>query len=277
MLKTNILLSLGAGCLTFACVRLEGLDYHNSFNHAAIAMVYVLSMQIINNLFTIKSDRYNNPDRAAFYKKNAIPLSALAVVSGAAGLILAFGNNYFSFFMLAVMSILGLSYNRKFLPGFTKTKKIKSIKDIPGSKTILIALAWGIVTSVLPAVSEPLNISVLPVFFFSTGLVFARTAFFNILEMQGDRITGKETLPILLGEKKSMILIKTILILIFLILAFSSKYGIIQDIGFYLAFLPVSLLSFIIYTEKKSMLPGIRLEFIVEFHFILAGIIAAIF
>ncbi len=277
LLKTNILLSLGAGCLTFACVRLEGLKYHNSFSHAVIAMVYVLSMQIINNLFTIKSDRYNNPDRAAFYKKNMVPLSVLSAVSGAAGLVLAFSDNYFSFFILAVMSILGLLYNRKIFSVFTKTSKIKSIKDIPGSKTILIALAWGIVTSILPAVSESIKISVIPVFLFSSGLVFARTAFFNTLEMQGDRITGKETLPILLGEKKSIRLIKIILISVFFMLAFASGAGIIQKIGFYLAFLPVSLLCFIIYTEKKSMLPGIRLEFIVEFHFVLAGIIAAIF
>ncbi len=277
LLKTNLLLSLGAGCLTFACVRLEGLKYHNSFNHAAIAMVYVLSMQIINNLFTIKSDKYNNPDRAVFYKKNTVPLSVLSAVSGAAGLVLAFSDNYFSFFILAVMSILGLSFNRKIFSAFTKKSEIKSIKDIPGSKTILIALAWGIVTSLLPAVSESIKISVIPVFFFSSGLVFARTAFFNTLEMQGDRITGKETLPILLGEKKSMLLIKIILISVFFILAFSSAAGIIQKIGFYLAFLPLSLLLFIIYTEKKSMLPGIRLEFIVEFHFVLAGIIAAIF
>ncbi len=277
LLKTNILLSLGAGCLTYACVRLEGFKYHNSFNHAAIAMLYVLSMQIINNLFTIKSDRYNNPDRAEFYTKNKVPLSVLSVASGAAGLVLAFKDNYFSFFILAVMSILGLSYNLQIFSVFTTTSKIKSIKDIPGSKTILIALAWGIVTSLLPAVSDSSGISALPVFLFSSGLVFARTAFFNILEMQGDRITGKETLPILLGEKKSMRLIKIILISVFLILTISSGAGITQSIGFYLAFLPVFLLSFIIYTEKKSMLPGIRLEFIVEFHFILAGIIATVF
>ncbi len=280
LLKTNILLSLGAGCLTYACIKLEGLRHYNTLNHAAIAMLYVLSMQIINNLFTIKSDRYNNPDRADFYSKNRILLFVMAVISGLIGLFLAFKDNYSSFFILSIMTILGLSYNRKIL-SFLRTKSgIQRIKDIPGSKTILIALAWGIVTSLLPAVSEAHGIkflTVLSVFLFSSNLVFARTAFFNILEMQGDRITGKETLPILLGEKKSMLLIKCILIAMSIILILSSIYGIIQKTGLYLAFLPILLLFVIIYTEKKSMLPGIRLEFIVEFHFILAGIIAAIF
>ncbi len=282
LLKTNILLALGAGCLTYTCIRLEGLKYYNSFNNALIAMSYILSMQIINNLFTIKSDRYNNPDRAEFYKKNKVPLAVIAAVSGASGLFLAFSDNYFSFFILAIMSILGLSYNRKILSAFTKNTKIKTIKDIPGSKTILIALAWGIVTSLLPAISKPHVISyswiaVFVTFLFSSGFVFARTAFFNILEMQGDRITGKETLPILLGEKKSMLMIKTILIFVFFVLILSACFKIIHNLGFYIALIPFSLLFSIIYTEKKSTIPGIGLEFIVEFHFILAGIMAAIF
>ncbi len=277
LLKTNILLSIGAGCLTYACIKLEGLKHFHNFNYAAIAMLYVLSMQIINNLFTVKSDQYNNPDRAEFYRKNKLPLSVLSTISGFTGLFLALEDNYYSFFILAVMSILGLSYNKKFFSVFRRSSRIQRIKDIPGSKTILIALAWGIVTSLIPAIPESNKTAVIPVFFFSSGLVFARTAFFNILEIQGDRITGKETLPILLGEKNSMLLIKAVLISVSAVLVLSSLCKIIQKTGFSLTFLPLLLLSFIIYTEKKSVLPGIRLEFIVEFHFILAGIIAAIF
>lgn len=274
LLKTNILLSLGAGSLTYACTRLEGFKYRLS--HAAIAMLYILSMQIINNIFTIKSDKYNNPDRAEFYKKNRIFLSVLAALSGAGGLFIAFDENFLSFLILAVMSIFGLSYNQRIFSVFTKRSKIKRIKDIPGSKTILIAAAWGIVTSLLPAVSETNKIACIPVFLFSSGLTFARTAFFDVLQMQGDRITGKETLPILIGEKKSMVMIKTILISISFILVLSSWLRIIQKVGFFLAFLPFFMLCVIIYSEKGSMLPGVRLEFIIEFHFIFAGIIAAI-
>ncbi len=276
LLKTNLLLSAGAGCLTYACSVLQGME--QSLNHAAVAMLYILSMQIINNLFSVKSDHYNNPGRAAFYKQNQGLLASLAVISGGAGLYLAFSNNIISFIILAIMSLLGLSYNQRILPAFSQKKRAKRLKDLPGSKTILIAAAWGTVTALLPAISFYGGISFLPGFLFVTGLVFSRTAFFDILEMQGDRITGKETLPILLGEKKSIKLIKLVLTALAILLVLSSASGITAKAGFFMALLPLCMLYFInASTKKGTILPGNRLDFIVESHFIIAGGIAAFF
>ncbi|MBU2454195.1 MAG: 4-hydroxy-3-methylbut-2-enyl diphosphate reductase, partial [Proteobacteria bacterium] len=198
LLKTNIMAAAGAGFLTYACSVLQ--QTAQSFHHALIAMLYVLSMQIINNLFTIKSDKYNHPQRALFYKKNRTYLWVLAVISGGAGLYLSFITGMLSFVILLVMSLMGLSYNLKLVPIISKKGQIARIKDIPGSKTILITLAWGTVTCLLPAVANHSDLMpVAVIFLFAAGLVFARTAFFDILAIQGDRITGKETLPILLG------------------------------------------------------------------------------
>ena len=48
---------------------------------------------------------------------------------------------------------LGLSYNLYLLPDLPGYK-IRRIKDIPGSKTVLIALAWGMVAVLLPGIDE---------------------------------------------------------------------------------------------------------------------------
>lgn len=272
VLKTNLLLSFGAGCLTYACATLQGLEH--SFNHGLVAMLYILSMQVINNLFSIKSDTYNNPDRAKFYMENRSFIIALALVSGGAGLVFALFTNLLSFTILLIMSILGLSYNLRIIP--TKTG-LKRIKDLPGSKTLLITAAWGTVTSVLPAVSTSTGRTVLPALVFAMGLVFARTAFFDILEMQGDRITGKETLPILLGEKTSFTLITWVLAVTSLIILFSSIADFIDSTGFALAIIPLSMLYAIYLSKKGFFLPGTRLEIVVELHFILAGVLSVIF
>jgi 4-hydroxy-3-methylbut-2-enyl diphosphate reductase len=271
-LKTNLLLSLGAGSLTYACARLQGLE--NCLSHAAVAMLYILSMQVINNLFTIKSDRYNHPDRAKFYSDNRLYLVILALLSGAGGLCLTIVTSTLSFAILFVMSLLGLSYNLRILPG---SSGLKRIKDIPGSKTLLIAAAWGTVTAILPAVSDPGGLAFLPALIFSTGLVFARTAFFDLLEIQGDRITGKETLPILLGEKQSITLISGVLLTVSLTLTLAALFTIIPKTGLLLALLPVSMLHVLKSSKKGNILPGTRLEFVVESHFIIAGILSAIF
>ncbi|MFO7884744.1 MAG: 4-hydroxy-3-methylbut-2-enyl diphosphate reductase [Desulfobacteraceae bacterium] len=272
LLKSNLLLSLGAGCLTYASFRLQGLD-HNIL-HAFIAMLYILSMQIINNIFSIKSDKYNNPGRALFYGRHRTVLTLLSAACGGAGLYMAFFLNTISFFVLMVMSILGLSYNFKIIPGGISGSRIRRIKDIPGSKTILISAAWGIVTTILPGLNGSATVSLLPALIFCSGLVFARTAFFDILEIQGDKITGKETIPIIIGEKNSVRLIKAILILLFLVLLSAAGLGIIETCGFLIALVPVFMLYTVHCSEKGNIRSNARLEFVIESHFILAGILA---
>jgi 4-hydroxy-3-methylbut-2-enyl diphosphate reductase len=275
LLKTNIMAAAGAGFLTYACSMLQGISH--DLKHALIAMLYVLSMQILNNLFTIKSDKYNHPQRALFYKKNRIYLCILAVLSGAAGLYLSFITGIVSFFLLLVMTLLGLSYNLKMIPLISKKGQIARIKDIPGSKTVLITIAWGTVTSLLPAVayqSDLLTVAV--VFLFAAGLVFARTAFFDILAIQGDRITGKETLPILLGEKASFTMIQYVLIADMCMISLTHFADLLVNNAFFLAFIPLSMFLLMKFFKKNSLISSVHPEFVIEFSFLAAGLLAAV-
>ena len=275
LLKTNIMAAAGAGFLTYACSVLQSFD--KDFRHALVAMLYVLSMQILNNLFMIKPDKYNNPQRALFYKTNKLFLWSCALLSGAAGLYLSFVTGVLSFVILLVMSLLGLSYNLKFIPLIATKGQLTRIKDIPGSKTILITIAWGTVTSLLPAV-ENLNslLSVFVVFLFASGLVFARTAFFDILAIQGDRITGKETLPIIMGEEQSFHIIQYILIFDICIVLLASFMGLLVNKAFILAFIPFIMLLLIKFFKNDTRISGAHREFIIEFSFIGAGLAAVV-
>ena len=87
LLKTNVLAAAGAGFLTYACSAIQGFD--KDLRHALIAMLYVLSMHIMNHLFMNRSDKYNNPQRASFYKNNSLILWICAFLSGGAGLYLS--------------------------------------------------------------------------------------------------------------------------------------------------------------------------------------------
>ena len=275
LLKTNIMASAGAGSLTYACSRLQGKD--QNFHHALIAMLYVLSMQILNNLLAIRSDRYNHPKRALFYKENRVYLWILAVLSGGAGLYLSFLSGPASFVLLLIMSLLGLSYNLKIIPMPAKKGKIASLRDIPGSKTILIVIAWGTVTCLLPAVANPGNfMSVGVVFLFATGLVFGRTAFFDILAIQGDRITGKETLPILIGEKQSFNIIKYALVFEIGLIFTANLSDFLVNNAFVLALIPFCMFFWIRFFEKDRLVSGEHREFIIEFLLIATGLLSAV-
>ena len=105
------------------------------------------------------------------------------------------------------------------------------------------------------------------------GIVFVRTAFFDILDMQGDRLVGKETIPILLGEKRSMRLLKITLLILMVALVFLSAAQLTSTLGFALVLCPIFITLTILAYERAQMFPGIRLEFLLETQFILAGVI----
>lgn len=274
-LKTNLLLGAGAACLTYGAGMIQGGGQIHI--HAAIAMLYVLSMQILNNLFTIRADTYNKPDRAAFYKTHCRYLKGVALIAGAGGLYLAHTQGWIYFGVLLAMTLLGISYNLNIIPSFLSGHRIHRIKDVPGSKTILIAMAWGIVTSLLPAVTAgrpwlPAGVA----FLFATGLVFARTAFVDILAVQGDRIAGKETLPILLGEQKSMTLIRYVLAGMIVLSLCTFLLNFSGNMGFLLAIIPLFMLLLVKLYKEDRFLSGSSYEFMFESAFLLAGLTAAV-
>ncbi|NDY72154.1 4-hydroxy-3-methylbut-2-enyl diphosphate reductase [Desulfobacter hydrogenophilus] len=271
LMKANIILAAGAACLTLGAAMISGAESPGV--SAVIAMFYILSMQIMNNMMTIGSDTYNKPDRAALYKQNRGWLLLVAFLSGAIGLYLAWTRGWGYFGVLLVMMLLGMSYTRTIFPSFSSGRKIYRLKDVPGSKTILIAVAWGVVTSLMPGISLKAHPGLtLVAFVFTTGLSFARTAFMDILAIQGDRIAGRETLPILLGKKKSLKFVHYTLVATMIIPLILSVWGSPVVCG--LALIPAFMFILTIRYKTDSDISANFYEFWFEFPLLLAGIIA---
>ena len=112
LLLTNIYLSLGAGMLCYACLKLQSLP--SDILVILIALLYVLSMHIFNNLTGGKADQYNEPDRALYYKTHRVFLTLIAVTAGIVGLLISFTLGWLPFAILLAMSLTGISYNLRF-------------------------------------------------------------------------------------------------------------------------------------------------------------------
>lgn len=274
LLLTNIYVSLGAGCLTYAMAKLQG--FSQFFPYVLISMLYVQSMHTLNHLTGNKSDQYNDPERANFYQKYKLLLSILALAAGGTGLVIAYTLGLFPLLLLLTMSLLGLSYNLNFVPKRFVDIRYRRIRDIPGSKTLLIAMAWGIVTAVLPPLSLTGKASWITglIFLWTAAIVFVRTAFFDILDMQGDRIVGKDTFAILFGEKRTMRILKNMLITLVAALILLSSFHLISYLGLVMIGCPIFFLLLLSAYERGVLLPSIKLEFLVETNFILAGAVA---
>jgi 4-hydroxy-3-methylbut-2-enyl diphosphate reductase len=278
LLLSNLYVALGAGSLSYAAMKVQGLPA--AWPAPLVAILYVLSMHILNNLTGRAENRYNDPDREAFYRQYKFPLTIMAVVAGATGLNVAFRMGPIPFWTLLSMSLLGLSYNVRVIPKrWAPNLKFRCIRDLPGSKTILIALAWGVVTAWLPALAEtPGQWGIgLAVFLWATGIVFCRTAYFDILDMQGDRIVGKETIPLLLGPARSFKMLKLLLSAMILLPIVLAGLGVLAPLAYLLAICPVLLWGIVAAQEHGNLLPGIRMEFRVESVFILFGCLAFLY
>ncbi|MEJ2039745.1 MAG: 4-hydroxy-3-methylbut-2-enyl diphosphate reductase, partial [Desulfosarcinaceae bacterium] len=154
LLLTNVYVAFGAGCLCYAAMQLQGQALLSPA--LGVAVLYVVSMHILNHLTGRAEDKYNDPDRERFYRSHRGSLVAMALIAGTLGLFAAYEMGLLAFWTLLAMSILGLSYNLRLLPRrLAIKKKIRRIRDLPGSKTILIALAWGVITVALPALATP--------------------------------------------------------------------------------------------------------------------------
>lgn len=274
LLLSNIYLALGAGCLAYAATALLGISA--TIPDFLIAVLYILCMHTFNNLIDISTDRYSDPDRATFYQANRIWLSALTFGAGAGVLFLAYARGPLFFILLFFMGCLGVVYNVSLVPPGIGARRKSKIRDIPGSKTVLVGLAWGIVTTLLPAIHHGggIQLGTAVVFFWIFCLVFVQTAFFDIMDMQGSRIVGKETIPILLGEKRTMQLLKIISGSMAILIWIASALRVVTLPGLFIGLCPLMMLIFLYIHEYGEVSPGFRQSFLMESHFIFAGLLA---
>jgi (E)-4-hydroxy-3-methyl-but-2-enyl pyrophosphate reductase len=276
LLLSNIYLAVGAGGLTYAAAMLQGLSA--SMPAILTAVLYLLCMHTLNNLIDSTSDRYNDPDRGNFYHKNKKLLWTMTVASGAGALWSAWGMGPLFALLLGCMTLMGIVYIISLVPRIADRAIPPKIREIPGSKTILVALAWGIVTAIVPAIEGfgSIRFETIPVFIWAVSLVFVRTAFFDILDMQGSRIAGKETIPILLGENRTMDLLKIVSISAVVLISISAITGLVSPAGFLLGLCPLSMLVFLFDYQRRGFSPGLGQVFLMESHFILAGVLAGV-
>ncbi len=205
-------------------------------------------------------------------------MTAMVVAAGVGGLAAAWMMGPLFFVLLLFMSMLGLVYNLEIESPGEGTRRIFVLKRIPGSKTVLVTLAWGIAAALVPALDGYgyFAASSVAAFAWVSALVFVRTSFFDIIDMQGSRIAGRETIPIILGEHRTMRLLKIILAATVLFLPVCSAAGLLPYAASVLSLCPAAMFAFLHIYERTSRFLGILRGFFMESIFILAGILALV-
>jgi len=93
-----------------------------------------------------------------------------------------------------LISTFGVLYNTRLLPD---DWRFKSLKDLPGSKKHCYSHGVGRGSRGIAQLEVSLSITpaVIVAFLFIFGIVFVRSAISDVLDIQGDRLIGRETIP----------------------------------------------------------------------------------
>ena len=172
-IKTDFYSALGAGCLALACMLMQNNPV--SVPMIAVASFFVYAMHVLNRLSGSKESGMIGSFRETSYLRHEKYYRMAAIVCLMIALTLSLADSLFSFVFLAVISLAGFLYNMKILPDGWRFQRLK---DIPGSKNIFMATAWGMVTAVLPALANNLHDqpAIAVAFLFTFCLVFVRSA-----------------------------------------------------------------------------------------------------
>lgn len=249
-IRSYLLIAAGAFCLTLAGEKLLG---HHVPMFPIIAALYFFCMHVVNGYSERQATEINEPAQQLFLRRHRVWLLPFSFAAGVTLIVMA---GYISHSMLLIISlatILGVLYEVP-VP-YLKFR----LKAIPASKDFFTSGAWSVVTIVLPAWQAG-NLSVLTwaiagIIFL---LLFVRALLYDVKDLQGDRIVGRETIPVALGRRMSQILsvAMTMIAVVFILLL---------PISFmYLLLLPFHALLCLLLYHRRWIVSGIRFNLAVD-------------
>ncbi|HUU81635.1 MAG TPA: 4-hydroxy-3-methylbut-2-enyl diphosphate reductase [Acidobacteriota bacterium] len=277
LVLSNLLVAAGAFSFAYAISVLW--EKNPDLTFPFLTFLYIYAMRVLNRFLDRGAAVYNDPDKAAFLTRHRRLLIIMGVSAVTAALAISYHVGMTTFLALGGLSLLGIIYSFPLVPPKLRGRSHYSkIKDIPGSRSLSEALAWVAIITLLPLlgmkiIAWPASIICILVVFLMS---YTRSVLFDIFQVQGDLVVGTETLPITLGEKRTLTLLKILLTVCALILIGAPMIDLVGRFSFAIL-LPLAALSFcLVAYEKRWIYPGLAFEGMVEGTFLLSGFLGVV-
>ena len=136
-----------------------------------------------------------------------------------------------------------------------------------------MSIAWGVVTSILPALNKDyaFNAGLMVAFCFAFGIVFTRSAMSDILEIQSDKLIGQETIPVFFGRERTVEILGIISLILLVILFISRPVGWTSSLSYFLSICILYIWICFRFCDRESALSGAVKEGLLETSYIIAG------
>jgi 4-hydroxy-3-methylbut-2-enyl diphosphate reductase len=152
----------------------------------------------------------------------------------------------------------------------------ETFRDIPGSKNVSMAAAWAAVTAILPTLRNgfDLEAGLIVSFLFVFSLVVVRSALSDLQDLQSDRLLGRETIPVVIGQGMTQNLLNSFSFMLILLLVASAAAGWVTPFALLLVSCPFYLWICFRLCDRRSGLSGVVLEGLLETSYFIAGLAA---
>ena len=235
------------------------LIYNINVDFSLLLAAFFLTFTVynLNKLSDIKEDSINLPERARFISKNKKFITYVTIISYLAALSLSFLQNFLATFVILFPFCIGLIYSIK-LSNFR-------LKDILAVKNIVVALPWAVMGTFLPlAVLYTVLTKIMLIFYFFFIRLFINTVLFDVRDIEGDRMSGVRTIPVVFGRQKTKTLLFSLNSTLIPWLVFSYLAGFFHQYLFVLIFAIAYGYGYIIHFCKEGLIIGKSLDLLVD-------------
>ena len=191
-----------------------------------------------------------NDEKHSWVKDNKLAFYILVSISVLGFIIAAALAKKIVLITLFPLGLITLFYS---LPVFKTKKIIFRLREIPCLKIFLISMVWAATTILLPIIQSGQTFNkwhIITMLIERFIFVFAITIPFDIRDMKSDESTGLQTIPLIIGEKKSM-QVANIYLVLFLALCFFHYYN--THLAFTLPAFIISALTTLLFLNNKKL------------------------
>jgi 4-hydroxybenzoate polyprenyltransferase and related prenyltransferases len=203
-LYSSLFLGCAAAGMAYTSCFIQGLPFSPAIG--AVLFMVVFSVYNLNRKTDEAEDAINHANRFSFTRKFEKPLIYAAILAYGSAVLITCVHSPFASVVTMIPLVSGILYSLPILPRACAHRRIK---EIPVMKNIVVSLAWGISFSLIPVLmsGEPAGPASIIVFAFIFCWTFIGSVLPDIRDRAGDAATGVKTIPVLIGVRKSRILL----------------------------------------------------------------------
>lgn len=232
-----------------------------------ISPMFLFSFHTLISLSEKRAQEINEPAQQIFIEKNKKWLKTISIIFLTLSIILSFISSIYLGFLTFFASILGMLY---IFPS--------PLNQIPCSKDIFTSSAWAIFSTLFYFIlsKEVFFLKSLIFLLFFLFIFLCRAIVYDLKDLQGDRMVGKETIPIFFGLRKSILFFNFSLILSFLFLILIYIFNFSTKMLLF-SFFPFHILFYYLLFQRKIIPGGVRFNLYIDGFYPLLSIFLIIF